>query len=668
MNTLSTALPLNRKDLSRFVGYFFAGNMVLFWLIGWQYLLNVTPLTFNVANPLYTGIIWAFLVLAFLGQFALLAFLPYALTVLLTYLFPHRIVIKTIAIIFGTCATLLLIIDSFIFKHYHFHLNGIVMQMVFSSEEHKIFDFTWLELLIIVAILSALLLLQICYANIVWRRVRQGKKFFVGKRLAVSLSICLFLSYMMFLLSNAQPISLLAQQSQALPLYNPILAALLPIQDSLAKINSVGAGNINQAPQTTAPLHYPLAPLVCHAQQKPMNVLIIALDAWRFDMVNPTVMPHVSQFAQQSWQYTNHWSGGNATRPGIFSLFYGLPATYWTTMLQQKQGPVLLHEFLQQHYQLGVFVSAGTKYPNFDGTVFSEMSPSPQQMMGKNVIERDKATTQAFENFLQQNQPSQQNLSLQQNQSSLQNQLLQNAPVLKNKQAESSNQPKPFFGFIFYNASHTYCDEGIPATPFQPMLPVCDRFALYSDKDRIPYMNRYKNALYFLDGQVAEVLADLQQRHLLDNTVVILTGDHAEEFNDNHLGYWGHAGNFTRYQVQTPLIIKWPHQAPMIIQQQTTHYDIAPTLLQQVLGCVNPASDYSVGQNLSAASSLPYFIVASYIDFGILEKERITTIYPAGDYAITDRSDHPISGAKLHLDVMAQVFKDNTEFYKKNPL
>jgi hypothetical protein len=41
-----------------------------------------------------------------------------------------------------------------------------------------------------------------------------------------------------------------------------------------------------------------------------------------------------------------------------------------------------------------------------------------------------------------------------------------------------------------------------------------------------------------------------------DNTIVIITADHGQEFNENKLNFWGHNGNFTKYQTQVPLIIK----------------------------------------------------------------------------------------------------------------
>ena len=72
------------------------------------------------------------------------------------------------------------------------------------------------------------------------------------------------------------------------------------------------------------------------------DILFIVIDAWRFDTLRPDVTPNIWRFGQGAARFTEHFSGGNATRAGIFSLFYGVPATYWHHMLQQHRGPELV--------------------------------------------------------------------------------------------------------------------------------------------------------------------------------------------------------------------------------------------------------------------------------------------------------------------------------------
>ena len=194
-------------------------------------------------------------------------------------------------------------------------------------------------------------------------------------------------------------------------------------------------------------LNYPLHPLHYQTVKKPLNVLIIAIDTWRFDTFNSQITPNMYRFATKSWQFMNHYSGGNATQPGIFSLFYGLPGQYWMAMLRHHRGPVLIHQLLKQQYQMGVFSSASLDFPTFDQTVFREVPDLRIETPGSDSVEQDRYITKEFLQFLQER-----------------------------------NLKKPFFSFLFFDTAHNYC-ETFPdyPQPFQPAVKQCNRLLLSGD-------------------------------------------------------------------------------------------------------------------------------------------------------------------------------------------
>ena len=53
-------------------------------------------------------------------------------------------------------------------------------------------------------------------------------------------------------------------------------------------------------------------------------------------------LPSLDAFARRSARFMDHHSGGNATRIGVFSLFYSIPGTYWHQILAERQGPVFV--------------------------------------------------------------------------------------------------------------------------------------------------------------------------------------------------------------------------------------------------------------------------------------------------------------------------------------
>lgn len=621
---------MTKKYLLRFIGWFFTANALLFFLIAFRYLTEILPfaLTFpTVLNGILVGI---FVALAMIGHFSLLAFLPALFVLPWIFLLRKLFYLQLIAVSVASFALMLLVTDTFIFKQFHYHLNGIILQMLFAKEFHEIFQISHLDWLFIAGVFLAIVLLESYLAYQV-KQLIDKKTQLHGKTVGITLATCLFFAYEMFLLGGINHKLSLTPQARAFPLFNNFLAAIVPLPDSLTRIEILGSGHFVQPKQIIKSLHYPLTALHFKPPKQPLNLLIIGIDTWRFDMFGADVMPNVNRFSSKTWQFMNHWSGGNSTQAGVFSLFYGIPGTYWSSMLNKQQGPVLIKTLLERGYQTGVYASAELTLPALNRTVFADIPNLAVTTNGATPYIQDQVITQKFFQFLAQAQ--------------------------KNKQ--------PFFSFLFYNGAHAYCRDGNPIHTFSPEVAVCKHFELTSASDPLPYLNRYKNALRFVDQQIGMVLTKLETEGLLKNTVVILTGDHGQEFNDNHSGYWEHAGNYTRYQVQTPLFVYWPHQKPAKFTHWTSHFDISATLMNRLLGCTNSPADFCTGHSLFDRKNPPhYLVISSYIDFGIVEPEQITTIYATGNYAIHNQYYSLMPAAKLHFKTLQQALTDIRRFYR----
>ena len=114
--------------------------------------------------------------------------------------------------------------------------------------------------------------------------------------------------------------------------------------------------------------------------------------------------------------------------------------------------------------------------------------------------------------------------------------------------------------------------------PFQPSWEQ-PHTALGPDFDKTRGLNRYRNALHFVDSQVGLAIDALRKSGQMDNTLLIVTSDHGEEFNDTGKNYWGHNGNFSPYQLHVPLLVRgrgWQPGAE--VTYFTTHNDLAPTV------------------------------------------------------------------------------------------
>ena len=84
------------------------------------------------------------------------------------------------------------------------------------------------------------------------------------------------------------------------------------------------------------------------------NVLWIVLDSWRADAMTPALTPVAEALARRSSVFLDHTSGGDATRYGLVSMFYGLPASAWSRLQIERRSPPLLATLAARGWRLGV--------------------------------------------------------------------------------------------------------------------------------------------------------------------------------------------------------------------------------------------------------------------------------------------------------------------------
>ena len=118
-------------------------------------------------------------------------------------------------------------------------------------------------------------------------------------------------------------------------------------------------------------------------------------------------------------------------------------------------------------------------------------------------------------------------------------------------------------------------------------------------------------------------------KRIAEDTVVLLTSDHGNEIGETEMKNWGHNSNFARYQTQTPLLIFGLDRPAQKINYQTSAMDISVTIMQDILGCKNEVSDYSIGQNLFDPKEREYIFTSSYLETAIINRDKIfvQTVY-----------------------------------------
>lgn len=107
-------------------------------------------------------------------------------------------------------------------------------------------------------------------------------------------------------------------------------------------------------------------------------------------------------------------------------------------------------------------------------------------------------------------------------------------------------------------------------------------------------INRYDSRIRYVDHAIENLFAHLEEDNILDNSLVIITADHGQEFLDH--GNLGHFPKLYEELIHVPLIIKGPGiPKGKKIDKLVQHLDIAPTILD-MLGFSVPES--FLGKNL----------------------------------------------------------------------
>ncbi len=265
------------------------------------------------------------------------------------------------------------------------------------------------------------------------------------------------------------------------------------------------------------------------------DVLLVVIESFRRELLDAKVMPNLATIAEKSIVCKTHFSGGNATNHGVFSLVNGLEAIWHETPVRYT--PLINRVLRQAGYELGFF-GGHDDWRKFqmDGYISSEHYDS-FQISRQAGLQSDRQAAQLAAGFLQ-------------------------------RRTGNVAQRKPRFAVLYLYSTHapyySYANDQV----FQEAAD--DRFLIPYPISSQPYVwNRYKNSARSVDRLIEVVHQDDQ--------ITIVTGDHGEAFLEDTT--IGHGIRISEYQNMTPMVISIPGQPARRIDLPTMHADILPTLL-----------------------------------------------------------------------------------------
>lgn len=140
------------------------------------------------------------------------------------------------------------------------------------------------------------------------------------------------------------------------------------------------------------------------------------------------------------------------------------------------------------------------------------------------------------------------------------------------------NSDKTFFLFLHYMDPHDPYFEH----PFSGLGYARAAMPNPDPKFVEPFKEFYRQDAEYLDTWIGEVITRLKDLGLYDNSLVILTSDHGEEFYEH--GGWWHGTTLHEEQIRVPLIIKKPasEDAGTYSEKLCGLLDVPPTILAEL--------------------------------------------------------------------------------------
>jgi len=146
------------------------------------------------------------------------------------------------------------------------------------------------------------------------------------------------------------------------------------------------------------------------------------------------------------------------------------------------------------------------------------------------------------------------------------------------------DNPNNFFLWIHYMEAH---QPYLPSSRFTSLLKSYRIVGLEMKARTSPgslspeEVNRlselYDTNLSYIDKEISSLLRTLKQSNILDDTFVIITADHGEQFMEH--GRHGHGNCLYEELIHVPLIIAGPGLKAQVISQQVSLLDLGPTIL-----------------------------------------------------------------------------------------
>ncbi len=337
-----------------------------------------------------------------------------------------------------------------------------------------------------------------------------------------------------------------------------------------------------------------------HPGLRKPDIFVFMVESWRADTVNEVVTPYLARFRREECQpLGDTFAGSNCTPLSWFTFFHSRLALHWPEATDvfddapDAEAAYPLRVLDKLGYQIECRAVCDLGYKNLGGLNFgrgdgliashyldcSDGGPRDADWRVSTTPDREEDVMRELRDHL------------------------------------DTDPAAPQFQFISLDSPHYnyYWPDGFAvlhddcATHVSPTM--------RGDPETVGKVRRrYENAVNSIDDLLGGFIEYLKVRGRFEDSLIIITGDHGEEFKEE--GSWFHCSALNHYQTAVPIIVKWPASvgdAPP--QTNVTHLDLMPSVLHMI------GLDAKFYQPLSGRSLL---------DYGGPPREAVVSTYNRG--------------------------------------
>ncbi|MFV0450132.1 MAG: DUF3413 domain-containing protein [Vibrio sp.] len=549
-----------------------------------------------------------YLALSWIGHFGFLVFAIYLLTLFpLTFLIPSRSLFRFVSVCFATFGLTVLLIDTQAYQTINLHLTPVVWELLFNDESSAVRT----DLQHLFVVLPLVFLLQLGLSEWVWRKQRRLSHKRVGRPLATVFFVSFIASHLIYVWSDAYFYSPVTSQKSNFPLSYPMTAKSFMEKHGLLDRDEY-LKRLEETQNTVDLVNYPIEEIKFDRRANNLNILLVSVNNLRADVLTPELMPSTYQFAADNLNFTNHYSSSNDML-GLFGLFYGLPSSYASSIQAQGAAPIMLDVLQSQKYKFGLFSGVNFSDPLYQETIFRNIPISKAPFDPE--TSSDEQTIARWSSWAEQ------------------------------------QKKQPWFSYLELSTVDNFDQYDGTA-------------AINSASDRL--RASYNHSVVLADNELQLLFTKLNELQFLDNTVVVITSNHGIEFNETKTNSWGANSNYSRYQLQVPMVVHWPGKVAGVYHHRSSHLDLPVTIMQDLLGVSSNPSDFSSGRNLFNEAKRKWILAGDSRELALITDEQTTVVDKFGNFKLYDDNYQRLKDETPTLPVLMQGFTELQRFYAKD--